>query len=158
MKQMLGMLAASAVLIGAIVFFLVEKNQSEALHLQGEITAIRFNKLSDNGNLAILNLKVTNPSTANFEVHNMEIEAVAADKKVTPAGVLSKREVVSYTEYEKIPGKPIGLGDEFKKGETKEGIVSARFEVPREQLKGQEIVVRFISVNKVVAEITGKVP
>lgn len=158
MKRMLAMLGVAAIVIGAALFFAVKENQSQALHLQGEITAIRFNKLSDGGNLAILNLKVSNPSTANFEVHNMEIEAVAADKKVTPSGVLSKREVVSYTEYEKIPGKPIGLGDEFKKGETKEGIVSARFEVPREQLKGQEIVVRFHSVNRVVAEITGRIP
>ncbi len=158
MKQMLAMLAASAAVIGIIVFFVVEQNQSTALHLQGEITAIRFNKLSDGGNLAILNLKVTNPTDFTFEIHDMQVEAVAADKKVTPSGVLSKREVVSYAEYEKIPGKPIGLGDAFKKGETKEGIVAARFETPREDLKGQEIVVRFISVNRVVSEITGRIP
>jgi hypothetical protein len=158
MKRMLAMLAVSAAVIGIAIFFAVHENQSQALHLQGEITAIRFNKLSDGGNLAILNLKVMNPSTANFEVHNVEVEAIAPDKKVTPSGVLSKREVVAYTEYEKIPGKPIGLGDEFKKGETKEGIVSARFEVPREQLKDQEMVVRFHSVNRVVAEITGRIP
>jgi hypothetical protein len=155
---MLAMLAAAAVLIGVVMFVVVEKNQSEALHLEGEITAIRFNKLSDGGNLAILNLKVKNPSSTGFEIHEAEIEAVGADKKVTPTGLLSKRELKSYTEYEKIPGTPLGRGDEIKKGETKEGIISARFEVPREQLKDQEIVVRFRSVNGVVSEIMGKIP
>jgi hypothetical protein len=158
MKQMLAMLAASAVVIGAVVFFAVERNQSVVLHLEGEITAIRFNTLSDGGDLAILNLKVKNPTTNSFEVHDMEIEAVAPDKKVTPSGALSKRELASYAEYEKLPGTPIGLGDVFKKGETKEGIVSARFEVPRDKLSGQTIVVRFHSVNRVVAEITGRIP
>jgi hypothetical protein len=155
---MLAMLAAAAVLIGVVMFVVVEKNQSEALHLEGEITAIRFNKLSDGGNLAIYNLKVKNPSTTGFEVREIEIEAVSADNKVTPSGLLSKRELKSYTEYEKIPGTPIGLGDEFKKGETKEGIMSSRFEVPREQLKDQTIHIRLRSVNGVEEEITGRVP
>lgn len=155
---MLAMLAAAAGLIGVVGFFVVQQNQSQALHLEGEITAIRFNKLSDGGNLAILNLKVTNPSSTGFEVLEAEVEAVAADKTVTPSGLLSKRELRSYTEYEKIPGTPIGRGDEIKRGETKEGILSARFEVPREQLKDQTIVVRFSSVNGVVSEITGKIP
>lgn len=156
--RMLAMLAVSAVAIGTLVFFAVQQNQSQALHLEGEITAIRFNKLSDGGNLAILNLKVTNPSSTGFEVLEAEVDAVDAENKVTLSGLLSKRELKSYTEYEKIPGTPIGRGDEFKKGETLQGIMSARFEVPREQLKDQTIRVRFRSVNGVVSEITGKIP
>ncbi|MEI9814837.1 MAG: hypothetical protein WDO18_20335 [Acidobacteriota bacterium] len=158
-SKMLAALAGSVAVIGAVVFFLVEQNQSHALHLQGEIVSIRFNTLSDGGNLSIIHLKVTNPSSTGYEVRGVEVDAISPDGKETiPSGVLSKREVRAYTEFEKLDGTPIGLGDEVKKGETIDRIMSARFEVPRQKLAGYTLRVKFTSVNGVPAEITGRIP
>ncbi len=154
-RALLAMLAISAVFVGAILLTTVKTNQSQLLRLEGEITDVRIEKMSDGANLVFLTFDVINPSKHTFEVQRVEVAMGPKDHAIG-GGVLSKREVSSFIDFKKWKDQypPIGGGDVIAGQEKITRMVAARFE--KDQDLNANFRIRFHDLNGVVVDITSQ--
>lgn len=152
-RALLAALAVGAVLVGAILLTAVKTNQAQLLRLDGEITGVRIERMSDGANLVFLDFNATNPSKYPFEIKRVEVATGSKDRSVA-GGVLSKREVSSFVDFKKWKDQypPIGPGDAVMPEEKVTRMIVARFEA--DQDLNANFRIRFHDINDVVTDIT----
>ncbi len=154
-RVLLATLAVSAVLVGAILLTTVRTNQGQLLRLEGEITDVRIEKMSDGANLVFLTFDATNPSKHTLEIKRVEVAMGPKDHAVV-GGVLSKREVSSFIDFKKWKDQypPIGPGDVVIAEEKVTRMIAARF--AKNQDLNANCRIRCHYSNDVVVDMTTK--
>ena len=154
-RALMAMLAVAAVFVGVILLTTVKTNQSQLLRLEGEITNVRIEKMSDGANLVFLTFDATNPSKHTFEIKRAEVAMGPKDHAIA-GGVLSKREVSSFIDFKKWKDQypPVGPGDVVMPEEKITRMIAARFEA--DQNLNANFRIRFHDINEVVVDIGAK--
>lgn len=148
-------LGAAAALVAVILFF----NQGSSPRIEGEILQVRTLGMDQNSSVAIVDFKGSNTARypmvigkrlllvtdANGREHEGDTTAVYDLEKLFqyfPAlGAAENKPVIDKTRLE--PGDPI------------QGMIAARFEIPKHELDmRRQLTVRIIDVGDAVSEIT----
>lgn len=148
-------LGAAAAIVAVVLFF----NQGSSPRIEGEILQVRTLGMDQNSSVAIVDFKGSNTARypmiigkrlllvtgANGQQHEGDTTAVYDLEKLFqyfPAlGVAENKPVIDKTRLE--PGDPI------------QGMIAARFEIPKHELDmRRQLTVRIIDVGDAVSEIT----
>lgn len=112
---------ALLVVIAAIgsILFSTRKNR---LELTGEFLKVRSHQVEPDRTIALVDVRLTNPSTQQFVVREIEVFVQGPDGESTSAGVFSEPEIRRMVDYYKVLGEKHNPGllqrDQINPGET----------------------------------------
>lgn len=119
--------AIVAVLIGGGLF-LTRHNKVE---LRGEIQKVRSQQINDTETVAVIDFRVTNPSTAQFQVKEVSVTLDTADGHSIEGGVFSELDAVRLFEYYKMLGAKYNptllTRDKIESNQTAQKMIAVKF-------------------------------
>lgn len=138
-KQFLIMFAVGVVVVGAAIFFLVYGNRGSHLELKLSILKVRTGALSDQDCIAVLDMRLENPSDVPFVVREVEVTLNKQDGSTATAAMIAKTDLHQLFQYNRFLGDQyndsLTIKDKIPPHSTVDRMVAARFDVPNKDLE-----------------------
>lgn len=138
-KQFLIMFGVGVLVIGLGVFFIVYGNRGSHLQLKGNILKVRTGALSDQDSIAILDMRLENPSDVSFVVREVEVTLNKQDGTTANSALIAKTDLHQLFQFNRFLGDQyndtISIKDEVPPHGTVDRMVAARFDVPDKDLE-----------------------
>jgi hypothetical protein len=138
-KQFLIMFGVGLIVIGAAIFFVVNGNKGSHLELKGNILKVRTGALSDQDCIAVLDLRLENPSDVPFVVREVEVTLNKQDGSTATAAIIAKTDLHQVFQYNRFLGDQFNdsltINDKVPPHTTVDRMVAARFDVPNKDLE-----------------------
>jgi len=128
---------AVLVVVAAISLVLVSTRKNR-VELTGDILKVRTYQIDSEHTIALIDVRVRNPSTQQFMVKDVEVVADSADGKPVSADVFPESDIQRVLDYYPMLGKKYNPGlllrDRIKSQETTDRTVSVSIPMTDEQL------------------------
>jgi hypothetical protein len=123
-------LGVVAAIIGSGLFA-TRKNH---LELTGQILKVRSFQIAEDSTVAVLDFRITNPSTQTFQVKEVEVHLVTDDGKTLDAGVFTEVDAGRVFDYYKVLGAKYNpsliIKEKIQPNETKDRMIAVKFDAP----------------------------
>jgi hypothetical protein len=148
-------LAAAALIVGAIVFM----QRGATPRLVGEITRVRTLETDPSGSVAIVDFRFTNDSHYAFLVKSAELSIIDFKGQARQGQTASAADAVQLFTYFPALGsqtaEPLVARTRIGSGASREGMLVARFELPKAELDARrKMVLAVTEVDGAVSEIS----
>lgn len=138
-KQFLIMFGVGILVIGVAVFFLVYSNRGSHLELKGNILKVRTGALSDQDSIAVLDMRLENPSDVPFVVREVEVTLDKQDGTTANAALIAKTDLHQLFQFNRFLGDQyndsLSIKDQVPPHSTVDRMVAARFDIPNKDLE-----------------------
>lgn len=138
-KQFLVLFGVGILVIGLAVFFIVYGNRGSHLQLKGNILKVRTGALSDADSIAVLDMRLENPSDVPFVVREVEVTLNKQDGSSATAALIAKTDIHQLFQFNRFLGDPyndtLSIKDQVPPHGTVDRMIAARFDVPNKDLE-----------------------
>jgi hypothetical protein len=132
------------VLIATAVFMVLYSHKGNHLELQGKILKIRSGALSDQDSIAVLDLRLENPSDVPFVVRQVEVTLNKQDGSTAAAALIAKVDLQKVFQFNRFLGDQyndsLSIRDTVPPHGTVDRMVAARFDVPDKDLEAAKSI------------------
>ena len=128
----------AVVVVAAVVGGILLSTRKNRVELQGEFLKVRSHALDPEHTVALIDVRLTNPSTQQFLVKDLDVFVDDASGKPVKADVYSDVEIQRVVEYYPVLGKKYNQGlirhDKINSGQSVDRTVSINIPLSDEQL------------------------
>lgn len=139
-KLAIALIAVGAAAVGYL-FFAGDSQQ----RLDGAITLVRTLGVEENASVAFVNFEVRNPTNRPFTAYDRRLELVTEDERRIVGKIVQGPDLTDLFEYFPDLGamrdEPFLHEGTIEAGETRRGLLAARFEVPEDSLRQRTTLV-----------------
>jgi hypothetical protein len=138
MKRLaLALVLIGLVAVGALLFTSGPQNR-----LEGEITEVRALSVEPEAAVALVNFRAENITNNKFVANERRLEIIDAEGKIhrgATVNVVDLKDLFQYfPELGGMKDEPFAAQTEIPSGETRRGLIAARFEVSKEKLDARQ--------------------
>lgn len=147
------------VIIGAVVGGGLYWTRNSHLALQGQVLGVRSFSPEPNQTITVIDFRVTNPSTAQFVVKDVDVYLETKDGKTVDAANFADADAQRVFDFYKVLGKKYNptllTREKVNAGQTVDRMIAVRFDLPDQEVIGRKSVKLVISDvdNQVKSEI-----
>jgi len=158
-KQFWLFLAVGLAVVGVGIWAVLAGTKGAHLELTGKILKVRVLSLGPNASLAVIDFRVTNPSSVPFVVSSVDMRLEPVSGEPVNGSEVSKVDIDSVFQNQKLIGPHFNdvltLQDKIGPRQMVDRMAGARFELPEAAINQRKTVrLRIEDVDGTVAEIT----
>jgi hypothetical protein len=165
MKSSMAISALVAIaIVGSLIAGGLYWTRNNHLELKGEVLKVRSQSVDPENTVAVIDFRVTNPSTTQFVVKDVDVYMDTADGKTLDGGIFSEIDAQRLFEYYKILGRKYNptllMKDKIESGQVQDRMIAVRFPATDPQVaarKGIRLVISDVD-GAAKSEITEKKP
>ena len=153
-SRTLAVALVALVVVTAAVVAILWGTRKNVVAVHGEITRVRTHEIDTESSIAIVDLKINNPSGQYFGVRDVELRLEAADGTRPDAAVMAEMDAQRLFSYYPVLGpktaSTLRIGDRINAGETADRMVAARLSTPAKGIADRK------SLRIIVTETDGR--
>jgi hypothetical protein len=157
-KQALVTGGVALLIVAAAISAILFSTRKNRVELNGEVLRVRSHQMDTEHTIVLVDLRVTNPSTQQFVVREVEVFIEEPDGKSTPADMFAESDIQRVIDYYPVLGRKDNPGllrmDKVSSGETTDRTIAFSAPMTDERFskrKGFRIVVH--DVDRAATEI-----
>ena len=131
-------------IVVAVVSVILVSTRKNRVELTGEILKVRSHQMDPEHTLALIDVRVHNPSTQQFMVHQVEVFIDGEDGKSTAAEVFTEPDAQRIIDYYTAVGKKYNPGllrrDKLDSGQSSDRSLAIRAPMTDEQLQKRKAI------------------
>jgi len=143
-KQFAIFFGVGVVVIAIAVFLVLSSTKGSHLVLNGKILKVRTAALSEDDSIAVMDLRLENPSNLAFVVRQVEVTLEKKDGSMADGLVVSKGDLKQLFQYNRFLGDQyndsLTIKDQVSPHATVDRMVAARFEVKNQDLEAAKAI------------------
>jgi hypothetical protein len=143
-KQFAIFFGVGVVVIAIAVFLVLSSTKGSHLVLHGKVLKVRTAALSEDDSIAVMDLRLENPSNIAFVVRQVEVTLEKKDGTMADGLVVSKGDLKQLFHYNRFLGDQyndsLTIKDQVAPHATVDRMVAARFEVKNQDLEGAKAI------------------
>ena len=143
-KQLLIFFGVGVLVIGIAIFLVLTSTKGSHLVLNGKVLKIRTGALSDSDSIAVMDLRMENPSNLVFVVRQVEVTLEKKDGSMADGLVVSKGDLKQLFQYNRFLGDQyndsLTIKDQIPPHATVDRMLAARFEVKKDDLEAAKAI------------------
>jgi len=118
--------------------------RNNSLVLKGQVLKLRSVPVDNDTTIAVIDFRVTNPSTGQFVVKNLDVFLDTKDGKQVDSANFAELDSKQMFDYYKVLGKKYNATlltrDKIEAGQTVDRMIAVRFSVPEDQVTNRKDV------------------
>ncbi len=142
--RLLIFVAVGVVVIGAAIFGVLSSTKGSHLELKGQILKIRTGALDDEHSVAVLDMRLENPTDVPFVVRQVEVTLEKQEGGTADGAVVSKADLDRLFKYNRFLGSryndAMSIRDKIPPHGAIDRMVAVQFEVPNAQLENGKAI------------------
>lgn len=127
------------VVIAVAIAMVLTSTKGSHLVLNGKVMKVRTGALSEDDSIAVMDLRLENPSDVPFVVRQVEVTLEKKDGSMADGSVVSRGDLKQLFQYNRFLGDQyndaLTIKDEVAPHKTIDRMVAARFEVKQQDLE-----------------------
>ena len=143
-KQLAIFFGVGVLVIGVAIFLVLSSTKGSHLVLNGKILKVRPGALGEDDSIAVLDLRLENPSDIAFVVRQVEVTLEKKDGSTAEGLVVSKGDLKQLFRYNRFLGDQyndsLTIKDQIAPHTTVDRMVAARFEVKNQELESAKAI------------------
>jgi len=143
-KQLAIFFGVGVVVIAIAVALILSSTKGSHLVLNGKVMKVRTGALSDDDSIAVLDLRMENPSNLAFVVRQVEVTLEKKDGSMADGLVVAKGDLKQLFQYNRFLGDQyndsLTIKDQIAPHATVDRMLAARFEVKKEDLEAAKAI------------------
>ena len=130
--------------IAIAVVLILSSTKGSHLVINGKILKVRTGALSDNDSIAVMDLRMENPSNLAFVVRQVEVTLEQKDGTMTEGLVVAKGDLKQLFQFNRFLGDQyndsLTIKDQIAAHATVDRMVAARFDVKNQDLESAKAI------------------
>jgi hypothetical protein len=143
-KQLAIFFGVGVVVIAIAVALILSSTKGSHLVLNGKVMKVRTGALSDDDSIAVLDLRMENPSNLAFVVRQVEVTLEKKDGSMADGLVVAKGDLKQLFQYNRYLGDQyndsLTIKDQIAPHATVDRMLAARFEVKNADLEAAKAI------------------
>ena len=143
-KQFAIFFGIGVVVIAIAVALILSSTKGSHLVLNGKVMKVRTGALSDDDSIAVMDLRMENPSNLAFVVRQVEVTLEKKDGSMADGLVVSKGDLKQLFQYNRFLGDQyndsLTIKDQIAPHATVDRMLAARFEVKKGDLEAAKAI------------------
>ena len=143
-KQLAIFFGVGIVVIAIAIFLVLSSTKGSHLVLNGKIMKVRTGALSEDDSIAVMDLRLENPSNVVFVVRQVEVTLEKKDGTMSDGLVVSKGDLKQLFRYNRFLGDQyndsLTIKDQIAPHTTVDRMVAARFEAKNQDLESGKAI------------------
>ena len=143
-KQLLIFFGVGVLVIGIAIFLVLTSTKGSHLVLNGKVLKIRTGALSDSDSIAVMDLRMENPSNLVFVVRQVEVTLEKKDGSMADGLVVAKGDLKQLFQYNRFLGDQyndsLTIKDQIPPHATVDRMLAARFDVKKDDLEAAKAI------------------
>lgn len=143
-KQFLIFAGVGLVVIAAALFLVFSTTKGSHLELKGEILKIRTGALDDQTSIAVVDMRLENPTDVPFVVRQVDATLDKQEGGTAQGSMVSKMDLKQLFEYNRFLGSQyndgLAIKDKIPPHGTIDRMVAVRFDIPTAQLESGKMI------------------
>jgi hypothetical protein len=143
-KQFALFFGVGVVVIAIAVSLILSSTKGSHLVLNGKVMKVRTGALSDDDSIAVMDLRMENPSNLAFVVRQVEVTLEKKDGSMADGLVVSKGDLKQLFQYNRFLGDQyndsLTIKDQIAPHATVDRMLAARFEVKNSDLEAAKAI------------------
>ncbi len=143
-KQFAIFFGIGVVVITIAVAMILSSTKGSHLVLNGKVLKVRTGALSDNDSIAVMDLRMENPSNLAFVVRQVEVTLEKRDGSMVDGLVVAKGDLKQLFQYNRFLGDQyndsLTIKDQVAPHATVDRMLAARFEVKKDDLEAAKAI------------------
>jgi hypothetical protein len=143
-KQFAIFFGVGVVVIAIAVSLILSSTKGSHLVLNGKVMKVRTGALSDDDSIAVMDLRMENPSNLAFVVRQVEVTLEKKDGSMADGLVVSKGDLKQLFQYNRFLGDQyndsLTIKDQIAPHATVDRMLAARFEVKKDDLEAAKAI------------------
>jgi hypothetical protein len=143
-KQALSAVALGLVVVAALIGWMLQSTRKNRVELTGEVLKVRTHQMDPEHTIALIDLRIKNPSTQQFMVRDVRVFIDDSEGKSTSADVFSESDIRRVIDYYPNLGKKYTPGllrrDRIRSGETTDRSIAFNAPMTDERFAGRKAV------------------
>ena len=143
-KQFAIFFGIGVVVIAIAVALILSSTKGSHLVLNGKVLKVRTGALSDNDSIAVMDLRMENPSNLAFVVRQVEVTLEKRDGSMVDGLVVAKGDLKQLFQYNRFLGDQyndsLTIKDQVAPHATVDRMLAARFEVKKDDLEAAKAI------------------
>ena len=143
-KQLAIFFGVGVLVIAVAIFLVLSSTKGSHLVINGKILKVRTGALSENDSIAVMDLRMENPSNVMFVVRQVEVTLERKDGTMADGLVVSKGDLKQLFRYNRFLGDQYNdaftIKDQIAPHTTVDRMVAARFEVKNQELEAAKAI------------------
>ncbi|HXA65484.1 MAG TPA: hypothetical protein VNV82_10040 [Bryobacteraceae bacterium] len=143
-KQFAIFFGIGVVVIAIAVALVLSSTKGSHLVLNGKVLKVRTGALSDSDSIAVMDLRMENPSNLAFVVRQVEVTLEKKDGSMADGLVVAKGDLKQLFQYNRFLGDQyndsLTIKDQIAPHATVDRMLAARFEVKKDDLEAAKAI------------------
>ncbi|HTA68097.1 MAG TPA: hypothetical protein VK776_07455 [Bryobacteraceae bacterium] len=143
-KQLLIFFGVGVLVIGIAIFLVLTSTKGSHLVLNGKVLKVRTGALSDSDSIAVMDLRMENPSNLVFVVRQVEVTLEKKDGSMADGLVVAKGDLKQLFQYNRFLGDQyndsLTIKDQIPPHATVDRMLAARFDVKKDDLEAAKAI------------------
>jgi hypothetical protein len=143
-KQFAIFFGIGVVVIAIAVALILSSTKGSHLVLNGKVLKVRTGALSEDDSIAVMDLRMENPSNLAFVVRQVEVTLEKKDGSMADGLVVSKGDLKQLFQYNRFLGDQyndsLTIKDQIAPHATVDRMLAARFEVKKDDLEAAKAI------------------
>ena len=143
-KQLAIFFGVGVVVIAIAIFLVLSSTKGSHLVLNGKIMKVRTGALSEDDSIAVMDLRLENPSNVVFVVRQVEVTLEKKDGTMADGLVVSRGDLKQLFRYNRFLGDQyndsLTIKDQIAPHTTVDRMVAARFEAKNQDLENGKAI------------------
>jgi len=143
-KQFAIFFGIGVVVIAIAVVLILSSTKGSHLVINGKILKVRTGALSENDSIAVMDLRMENPSNLTFVVRQVEVTLEEKDGTMADGLVVAKGDLKQLFQFNRFLGDQyndsLTIKDQIAPHATVDRMLAARFEVKKEDLEAAKAI------------------
>jgi hypothetical protein len=143
-KQFAIFFGVGVVVIAIAVALILSSTKGSHLVLNGKVLKVRTGALSEDDSIAVMDLRMENPSNLAFVVRQVEVTLEKKDGSMADGLVVSKGDLKQLFQYNRFLGDQyndsLTIKDQIAPHATVDRMLAARFEVKKDDLEAAKAI------------------
>ena len=143
-KQFAIFFGVGVVVIAIAVALILSSTKGSHLVLNGKVLKVRTGALSEDDSIAVMDLRMENPSNLAFVVRQVEVTLEKKDGSMADGFVIAKGDLKQLFQYNRFLGDQyndsLTIKDQIAPHATVDRMLAARFEVKKDDLEAAKAI------------------
>jgi hypothetical protein len=143
-KRFFILFGVGVVIIATAVFAILYSHKGNHLELTGKVLKIRTGALSEQDCIAVLDVRLQNPTDVPFEVRQVQVILTKQDGRTADAALIAKMDLHQVFQFNRFLGDQyndsLSLKDVIPPHGTVDRMIAARFDVPNKDLEASKSI------------------
>jgi hypothetical protein len=136
--------AIAVFLVGGVVGGILFSTRKNRVELTGKVLQVRSHMIDPENTVAVIDFRISNPSTQQFVVREVEVFLDKADGAPMDGAVFAEIDAQRAFQYYPVLGKKYNatlvLRDKIEPGQSVDRMILVRFSAPDELVRGRKAI------------------